>query len=144
MARYSYPNVERVLPPVGMPPPPPPPGVAAEGVFVRWIIGSLEKMYRAVGQLAAEVQKVSNVVYLLMEGKSNALGDVTLTANAATSTLTDPRIGTESLITFMPTTANAATGLTSLYVGTRAQGSCTLTHANNAQTDRTYVYEVRG
>jgi hypothetical protein len=80
----------------------------------------------------------------LLQGKSLNTGNVTLTANSATTTLTDDRIGPNTVITFMPTTANAATATGNLYVSARTSGSATLTHANNAQTDRSFAYEITG
>ena len=81
-----------------------------------------------------------------MQGKLNAVGSVTLTANAATTTYSDPRIGGESWIGFMPTTANAAAeiGAGTLYVTARADGSCILNHANNAQADRSFDMLIIG
>lgn len=77
---------------------------------------------------------------------AQALGEraklVTLTANAASTTITDARIRFDSFIGFQPTTANAAAelGAGTLYVDDsgRVNGSVTITHANNAQTDRTF------
>lgn len=84
------------------------------------------------------------VINNLVQGKSLNTGTVTLTANSATTTLTDDRIGPKTVITFMPTTANAATATGNLYVSARTNGSATLTHTNNAQTDRTFAYEITG
>ena len=86
----------------------------------------------------------AEAVRSLQDGKILATGTVTLTASAATTALTDRRIGPNSVILFMPTTANAATGLTALYVTGRGDGTATLNHANNAQTDRTYAYALLG
>lgn len=71
-------------------------------------------------------------------------GTVTLTANAATTTLTDVRLTASSVITLMPTTANASAeiGAGTIYIGTTAIGSATITHANNAQADRTFRYNI--
>ena len=46
----------------------------------------------------------------------------------------------------MPTTANASAeqGAGTMFVGPRAKQSFTITHANNAQTDRTFAYSVLG
>jgi hypothetical protein len=41
---------------------------------------------------------------------------------------------------FVPLTAHAATELATMYVSARTQGGFTLTHANNAQVDRTFAY----
>ena len=82
----------------------------------------------------------------ILDGKINATGTVTLTANSATSTLADRRIGPDSAIFFMPTTANAATefGAGTLQVSSRGKQTATLTHVNNAETDRTFGYVVLG
>ena len=96
-----------------------------------------EKEHRR--ELARAVNNISN-------GRSNAFGSVTLDANQATTTLTDARIGADSVIAFMPTTANAAAevGAGGMYVGTVVNGSATITHANNAQADRTFGYAIQG
>ena len=71
-------------------------------------------------------------------------GTLTLTANAATTTLTDSDITTGSMIIAMPTTANAAAAQAGLWFSTFAAGSCGANHANNAQVDRTFTYLVWG
>jgi len=86
----------------------------------------------------------------VMQGKTNNTGTVTLTASSATTTVTEAsnRIGEETVILFMPTTANAATefGAGSMYVSSRsvANNTFTITHANNAQVDRTFYYVLVG
>jgi len=92
------------------------------------------------------IRRLANGVNLLADGRSNATGAVTLTANQATTTLTDARIGTDTVITLQPTTANAAAeiGAGTLYVSAVTKGGLTLTHANNAQADRTFDYALQG
>lgn len=90
------------------------------------------------------IRKVVGSVRGIMDGKINATGTVTLTISVATTTLTDLRIGPNSVILFMPTTANAAAELATLYVSSRGKQTATLTHANNAQADRTFAYAVLG
>ena len=92
------------------------------------------------------IRLVAEVVNGLMAGKDNATGDITLTANQATTTLTDRRIGPDSVLLFMPKTANAAAeiGNGTLYVSATGKETATVTHANNAQSDRTYKFVVRG
>lgn len=80
----------------------------------------------------------------LNAGKMNNTGTLTVTANVATTTLTDPRIGANSTILLMATTANAAAALANVYFDTFVKGSCTVHHANNAQTDRIFKYAVIG
>jgi hypothetical protein len=73
---------------------------------------------------------------------------VTLTANVASTTVTDERLSYYSAVVFDPMTANAAAELAAgtLYVTqtNRGTGSWVLTHANNAQTDRTYRMAIIG
>ena len=79
-----------------------------------------------------------------LSGKLNVVTTVTLTAAATTTTLTDARLTPQSVISFMPTTANAAAGITALYVTNLTNGSATLNHANNAQADRIYQISIIG
>lgn len=82
----------------------------------------------------------------MLAGAHNACGNVTLTANAATTAVTDPRVSPASRIFFMPLTSNAALQLYggTMYVSSRGQGTFTIAHANNAQTDREYDYAILG
>lgn len=95
-------------------------------------------------------RRLARAINSLLQGKLNSVTTVTLTAGAATTTLTDARITTNSFIGFMPTTANAAAALANLYVSNRmtsngnVAGNATLTHANNAQTDRTFIVLIIG
>ena len=99
-----------------------------------------------VGEPEQWIRKVVETVRGIMNGKINATGTITLTINVASSTLTDLRIGPNSVIHFMPTTANAAAeiGNGTLYVSSRGKQTATITHANNAQADRTFAYSVLG
>ncbi len=69
-------------------------------------------------------------------------GTITLDANQASTTFTDPHITPSSIVTLTPTTANAAleVGNGSLYISSVTDGAFTVTHANNAQTDRSFNY----
>jgi hypothetical protein len=84
----------------------------------------------------------------MSHGHNNSSGVFTLTASVATSTLTDDRIGFNSNIVLVPTTANAAAeiGNGTLYIAEsgRVNGSVVITHANNAQTDRTFRFIISG
>ena len=74
----------------------------------------------------------------LLQGKTNNVIQVTLTAGSATTTVTDKRIGAYTGLFFSPLTSNAAGALSSLYVSAQVNGSATLTHANTATVDRTF------
>ena len=96
------------------------------------------------------LRKVIRVGKLMMQGKTNNTGSATLTANAATTTVTlaAGQLGQDTVILFMPTTANAATeyGAGTFYVSSRnvANNTFTITHVNNAQNDRTFKYVLIG
>lgn len=84
-----------------------------------------------------------NVINNIMQGKMNITGDVTLTASAATTTVTDPRVSPNTAVDLMPTTANAATAKASAWIVV-GEGSFVIHHANNAQTDKTFRYTLLG
>ena len=94
------------------------------------------------------LRQLLRVVKGVMQGKTNNTGTFTLTANSATTTVTfaDGQIGQNTVITWQPTTSNAAGALSSLYVSARnvASHTITLTHANTATTDRVFLYALTG
>ena len=98
----------------------------------------------SVPDQAAHLRMISIALNNTIGGKINSTGSLTLTASATTTTLTDERIGSGSIILFMPTTANASTAFANLYVSARVDGSATLTHASSANTDQTFGYVVFG
>ena len=57
-------------------------------------------------------------------GRTNNIIDATMTADAAATTITDSRIGVHTVAVAIPTTA--------------VNGSMSLVHTNNSQTDKTY------
>ncbi len=87
---------------------------------------------------------VSTSLNNTINGKLNSTGTITLTASATSTTLTDARIGGNSVILFMPTTANGRTALNGLHVSARANGSATITHASSGNTDQNLSYCVIG
>lgn len=80
------------------------------------------------------------------DGKLLCFGRFTITANQATTTVTDSRAGGNSVIVLCPTTANAAAALATTYIptATKASGSFVVNHDNNSQNDRTFDYIVIG
>jgi hypothetical protein len=90
--------------------------------------------------------KIVRAIRELFEGRSNAVGTVTLAAGASSTTVTAMNCGAGSTPLLIPTTANAAAeiGNGTLYVGTVANGTFIVTHANSAQTDRTFRYAAFG
>ena len=92
----------------------------------------------------AQAHIIIERVNRLIQGKLNVVTTVTLAAGATTTTLTDSRISAESYIGLVPTTANAATAMTALYVSAKTSGSATLTHNNTADVDRTFDVVILG
>ncbi len=90
------------------------------------------------------LKRLTDAVNLLSDGRSNAVGSLTLTAATTTTEITDRRVGIDSHIGLSPTTANAAAALATTYVSEVTAEAFTLTHANNAQTDRTFDYTITG
>lgn len=86
--------------------------------------------------------RLADAVNNILRGKINNVGEITLTASSATTTLTDIRIGKDSIVLMQPTTANAAAALSGLYFGTPGNGTITINHANNAQADKSFRYAV--
>lgn len=80
----------------------------------------------------------------LGQGRSNAVGSVTLTANAASTTVTAQNCGSGSSVFLFPKTANAAAALATTYVGTVSNGSFVITHANNSQSDKSFFWVALG
>ena len=95
-------------------------------------------------------RKTWDQINSILDGRIQSTGLVTLTANAASTTVTDYRVGRDSVIVFMPLTANAATELygATMYVTaaniTPLTNQFQITHANNAQTERTFRYVLIG
>lgn len=82
----------------------------------------------------------------LLRGQSNNCGDVTLTANATTTTVVEPITTQDSHIALTPLTANASVAeKAGVWVSARTHGvGFTLTHASAAATDQTFTYAVHG
>jgi hypothetical protein len=96
--------------------------------------------------LASDVQspfEIANAVNSLLDGKVNSTGQVTLTPNAATTVLSDRRIGGSSAVFLTPLTLSAMTnGL--VYVDTYVKGAATIHHGVSVATDMTFMYAVLG
>ena len=93
-----------------------------------------------------DLYRIVRAIRELFEGRRYTTGTVTITANAASTIVRHLNFGVDSVPHLVPTTANAAAEVRNgtLYVSARANGSFTLTHANNAQTDRIFLYSFDG
>jgi hypothetical protein len=83
-------------------------------------------------------RKIAQTANLAMQGKLNAVTQITLTPSSTTTTLTDARIGATTFISFQPLTADAAGAMSGLYVSSQKNGQATITHASASSVDRTF------
>lgn len=94
------------------------------------------------------LRNITSALNALLQGKVETNSSLTLTANAATTVITDRKVGKDSVILLMPLTANAATALATTYIQTSdidpRNNQFTVNHSNNAQTDRDFRYIVLG
>jgi len=101
--------------------------------------------YRVLPSFGGDPRSVAEVVNQAMNGKTNNIGSITLASASATSTtLSDARIGTDSVIVLMPKTSNAAAWMNIVYVSAQTNSSATLSHSANTAADRSYAYLVVG
>lgn len=99
---------------------------------------------KEVSQVDFDIRAWALGINECIRGRTNALiQTVTLTANSATTVITNVKIGKYSSLFFSPKTANAAAALANVYVSSVAKGTATLTHTNNAQVDRTFDILVK-
>lgn len=87
---------------------------------------------------------INQAIRETQNGRDNASGSVTLTANVGTTTVAAVNCSPTSGVQLTPATANAATAVATTYVSTVGKGQFVITHANNAQVDRTFYYRVHG
>lgn len=89
-----------------------------------------------------EIRKVVDSLNNSIDGRTENFGRVTLTANAASTTVQNANVSEYSEIFLSPKTSNAAAALATTYIpeATILNGSFVIQHANNAQTDRDFGY----
>jgi len=92
--------------------------------------------FRKLPPIGASLRDTAEIVNNCVDGKMNVTGEVTLTNSATSTVVTDIRVGAESLIVFMPITADAATELAAggMYVSSQGKQTYTITHANDTTT----------
>src|ERR1044071_5496703 len=92
---------------------------------------------------------VATAVNQALKGKINSTGTVTLTHDAASTTVNNAFVSSSSVILLMPQTANASAeqGAGTIYIkpsDTVNKTSFKITHANNSQSDRTFGFVLLG
>ena len=103
-------------------------------------------MFRALNPIGAEPRDISTVVNKILDGKINSTGTFTLSTSAASTTVYNARSSSDSVIMYVPTSANASAeiGNGTIFISARNDGNYVLTHANNSQNDRTFLYVILG
>jgi hypothetical protein len=115
-------------------------------VFYRKITeDNLEQIVREIVEWQKQTVDIINGILL---GKINTVGTFTLGASVASTTMTDSRVGAETSVILVPTTANASAeiGAGTIYqtYPNVTDNQAVINHANNAQTDRTFAYALLG
>lgn len=100
----------------------------------------------SVSTQETRLSKFALVLQQLAAGRSNAVVAVTLAANASTTVVAFRNCGAGSAPLPVPLSAHAAAeiGNGTLYISNVSAGAFTITHADNAQTDRTFLFVCLG
>lgn len=90
--------------------------------------------------------KFAIAIQSLFNGRSNAAGKATLAAGAASTVVSAPNCAAQCSVFLFPATAHAGAELAAggCYVSSVGKQQFTITHANNAQADRTFFYVCIG
>jgi hypothetical protein len=100
------------------------------------------------GELVRWARQISAWGQRMMAGRSNNIGEITLTANGASITsVTDFRVNVNSALVFVPTTQQAHDiyfSLGGVRATSVANGSFSITHADNPDTTATFKYVILG
>jgi|SRR6185436_5694343 len=87
-------------------------------------------------------QRIVDAIIQNSEGRQDSVGDVTLRANQATTVVSFPNCSTDCRVFLFPQTANAAAAVATTYIlrANILRRQFTISHANNAQTDKTFSF----
>lgn len=90
--------------------------------------------------------RIVQAIRLLMQGRDNASGTLTLTPSAASTTVEAPNCAATSQVFTEPMTQHAAQerAAGTMWISSINNGNFVVTHANNAQTDRSFSWTARG
>lgn len=103
---------------------------------------SLPKQQKRDLPVNIHLWNLTDAINLIQEGRTNAVGEVTLTANTTSTTVTDNNFESAMAVLLQPKTSNAAAALATTYIADtdKTKGSFVITHANAATLDRTFAY----
>ena len=98
--------------------------------------------------LTSYLRGLRGVIFNIWRGKLSCVVEFTLTANAATTVFSYKGLSPQSVVTFDPKSANAASDLHGggMYVLTANRGNdaWTVTHPNNGNADKVFQVSVIG
>lgn len=96
----------------------------------------------ALSRSERDPQRIVDAIIQLIEGRSNAVGDITLTPGATSTVVSFPNVSTDARVFLFPQTANAAAAMATTYIKKADidRGVFVITHANNAQADRDFSF----
>lgn len=101
-------------------------------------------MARKLQPREPDVFTIVETVNQLVDGRSNNVGKVTLAVSAASTTVNFATVSVSSAIFLSPLTADAAAAIPTTYISSVLNGSFIISHANNAQADRTFAFAAVG
>ena len=99
-----------------------------------------------VGTFEKDLTKYAQAIKELGQGRSNAVGVVTLRASQTTTTVPAPNCGAGNMVLLFPATANAAAIVAATYVpvATVTPGQFIVNHTSNANADKTFYWIALG
>ena len=100
---------------------------------------------KVLPNVGASLRQITQAINELIQGRSNAAGDVTLAPGQTTTVVTRDTLSNHAVVMLTPQTANAAAAIATTFATVSpAGGSFTVHHANAATTDRTFSWLAVG
>lgn len=90
------------------------------------------------------LRDISIAVHNLFQGKTNNTGSSKLGHGVVSTTVSDVRVGPNSVIQPMPKNNNAALAFATWAVTTQTNGSFVMSHVSTSTSDCTFFYSVIG
>lgn len=87
--------------------------------------------------------RIAAALRQVVEGRTNATGTCTITANVNSTLVTAPNCSVSSVVILCPTTTHAAWHMATTYT-VAANGSFRIIHANNSTTDSNFGFVCLG
>lgn len=88
------------------------------------------------------IYQIVTAIIQVVNGRHNAVGEVTLTPGAASTVVNHPNCSTDCCPKLSPMSASAAAE--AWWLSDVVNGSFTVHHANSAVVDRTFLFDVSG